>query len=88
MTTNPHRRRAPYWVRQYSDGALHGLAGKLARLEHTPEADFSDRQSWLLDACISELEWRARRDRRDGISSCTCAFCFGPFPEGGDELEL
>lgn len=76
------RRRSPYWVRRLADTPLHGLAGKLSRLETTPGEDFSPAQSWLLEACISELEWRAREDRKRSITSCMCQFCFGPFEDG------
>lgn len=80
----PPRRRSPYWVRALADQALHGLAGKLQRLEHEPQASFTSHQDWLLDACISELEYRAREDRRRGIGACTCCFCFGPFEDERD----
>lgn len=77
------RRRAPGWVRAYSDTALHGLAGKLDRTLRYEDA--SPRQEWLLDMTINELEYRARRDRRDGMRECTCKFCASPFP-GAIEL--
>lgn len=73
------RRRAPYWVRAFSDTALHGLAGKLCREEQ--HGDPSERQVWLLDVAMNELEYRARRDRRHGITPCACRFCCEPFPE-------
>lgn len=82
MDTPEARRRSPYWVRALSDTATHALAGKLAR-DSKYCAEFSSHQSWLLDACISELEYRARRDRRDGIRSCSCEFCCEPFPDYG-----
>jgi len=72
------RRRAPAWVRAFSDVALHGLVGKLHRNElYGP--DNTSGQAWLMEVSINELEYRARRDRRAGIRCCSCQFCCGPF---------
>lgn len=79
------RRRAPYWVRSLADIPLHGLTGKLARVERW--GDGSEAQGWLLGACISELEYRARRDRRDHITPCACQWCCEPFPDDDDQGE-
>ncbi len=81
MPRHPQRRTAPYWVRRLPDQSLHGLAGKLHRLETTEGDPFTDRQDWLLTACIHELEWRAAMDRVNGIDSCACKWCCSPFPD-------
>lgn len=81
MEENPEsRRRAPYWVRSLTDQALHGLALKTQRSFEV--GWISDRQEWMLEACISELEYRARRDARAGIKACVCQMCCGPFDDG------
>lgn len=87
MPRNRQRRTAPYWVRQLPDQSLHGLTGKLARIEAAQGDPFSERQDWLLSACIAELEWRAWHDRIHGIGSCTCQWCCGPFPSHVDTIE-
>lgn len=78
------RRRSPHWVRAMSDQQVHSLTGKLDR-DFRYGNPFSDPQDWLLNACIAELQHRARRDRRDGIKSCVCEWCCGPTLE--DEPE-
>lgn len=65
-----------------TDQQVHGLGTKLLRHQFDKSKGLTHRESWLLDACISELEWRARADRRRGIASCTCQLCFGPFEDG------
>jgi len=71
------RRRSPAWVRAMTSRELHGVAGHLnaERLS----ADLSDRQEWLWDAVVSELEYRRRRATWP-VRSCTCYLCLGPFP--------
>ena len=73
------RRRSPLWVRSLGDAALHALTGKLDR--ELRYGDATARQEWLWGACLSELEYRGRRDRRDGIACCTCRYCMSPFPD-------
>jgi len=76
-TTLATRRRSPWWVREMTSLSLHRLAGKLYNEFRTD--GITAEQSKLLDAVISELEYRQRRlcapDR------CTCMFCCSPFPE-------
>lgn len=72
------RRRAPYWVRSFSDIALHRLAGKLHR-DLTYGEGLTSKEDWLLEISINELEYRSRRDRRAGIKPCSCEYCCGPF---------
>lgn len=80
MPHSRRRRTAPYWVRSLADIPLHGLTGKLARIENTAGDPFSERQDWLLRSCIAELEWRAWNDRANGITPCACRWCCSPFP--------
>lgn len=71
------RRRSPGWVRALSVRDLHRIA---YRLQHQREsADLSDRQEWLWDALISELEYRWRSEERF-LFRCTCQLCVAPFP--------
>lgn len=72
------RRRSPGWVRAYHDRALHGLAFRLIREQRT--RDLSAHQEWLLDAIISELEYRRRHSPRPAWA-CSCSLCVPPFPE-------
>ncbi len=72
------RRRSPGWIRAYSTASLHGLVGRLHR-QRTGE-NLSDAQEWLWDACLSELEYRWRREPRV-LRRCSCMFCVPPFPE-------
>lgn len=67
-----HRRRSPGWVRSMSSRELHGLAGRLQR-EFT-EDRLSARQEWLLDAALSELEYR-HRSTTSALDRCWCWFC-------------
>lgn len=75
----PTRRRSPGWVRALDQRQLHGLAFKLRRLASTE--GLSDRQEWLWDACVSELEYRWRRDV-GSVWLCACELCIPPFPDG------
>jgi hypothetical protein len=57
---------------------LHAIA---TRFNHQRVSeDLSDRQEWLYDAVISELEYR-RRVTRPFWKACACYLCVGPFPE-------
>lgn len=73
----PHRRRSPGWVRDLSQTQLHALAGRLCRLYRTE--GLSEQQDWLLDCCISELEYRQRRT--SVWLRCTCELCMSPFED-------
>lgn len=74
----PLRRRSPGWVREMSDRELHGIAFRFNHDRQT--CDLTERQEWLYDAIISELEWR-RRHARPGWTACACELCFSPFPD-------
>jgi len=81
MTTESSgaRRRSPGWLRALSDRGVHAVAQrahhKLMGGEETSQT------ARLFDCCISELEYRARRDARDGMKPCSCQWCCPPFPE-------
>jgi len=57
---------------------VHGIAFRLMQEERT--ADISDRQEWLWNACISELEWRHVNEPRF-LKRCSCELCVPPFPD-------
>lgn len=68
------RRRSPGWVRALESRNLHALAFRL-RWEYQ-DRGLSGPQEWLLDACISELEYRRRRALRcHSWSVCSCELC-------------
>lgn len=69
------------WVRALEDRALHGLALRLRRKFW--EGDSTSAEDWLLDRCISELEYRSRRAARNGTAGCFCEMCQGPFEDQG-----
>lgn len=72
----PARRRSPGWVRALGDRQLHGVAMHL--LNEQTQADLSERQEWLWDALMSELEYR-RRQTKPWWRRCSCELCVGPF---------
>jgi hypothetical protein len=74
----PTRRRSPGWVRAYHSRGLHALAFRLMDLRRS--ADLSERQEWLWDAVISELEYRRRTHPRPAWA-CACQLCVPPFPD-------
>lgn len=47
------------------------------------QKDLTGRQEWLWDACISELEYRQRREVNAG-QRCSCELCIPPFPDATD----
>lgn len=74
------RRRSPTYVRSWSLRDLHAVAMSFDRERR--HHDLSDRQEWLFDGIISELEYRRRWGiRHHQRSVCSCWLCFGPFPE-------
>lgn len=86
------RRRSPGWVREMSDSECHSILFRFAHMRESE--DLTDRQEWLHDALVSELEYR-RRHARPAWKACSCQFCFSPFPDalpseaaalGGDPL--
>jgi hypothetical protein len=75
---DPLRRRSPGWVRASDSNRLHGIATSLLKGQETE--DLSDRQEWLWNAIISELEWRWHR-KRPVWQRCSCYLCVPPFPD-------
>lgn len=67
------------WVREMSSRDVHAILGRFDR-ERT-SADLTDRQEWLYDQCVAELEYRRRR-ARPIWSSCSCRYCIPPFTDG------
>jgi hypothetical protein len=67
------RRRSPRYVRKMTDRQVHQLCGRL--MGKATRGPITLPQEWLLSACFSELEFRARRDLRAGITPCSCAWC-------------
>lgn len=74
----PIRRRSPLWVRSLSSADLHAIAGRFARQRRC--VDLTDRQEWLWDACVSELEYR-QRTTSPSWQRCSCHLCIPPFPD-------
>lgn len=72
------RRRSPYWIREYDSKALHGLALRL--MNQQTGRDLSERQEWLWEAVVSELEYRRRNERNPWLV-CSCQLCVPPFPD-------
>jgi len=66
------------WVREMDSRTVHKLAYRLWRL--WSHEGISDKEEWLLEACISELEYR-QRNRQQGWRLCGCQFCCTPFPD-------
>lgn len=69
----PVRRRSPLWVRDLDRRQLHGLTQRL--INDFSTVGLSERQDWLLDACLSELSYRRRR-ATNPWTSCHCELCF------------
>jgi len=61
--------------------ALHAIAGRFARLQHTQ--DLSAGQEWLWAMVIADLEWR-RMTTYPVWRACSCMFCIPPFPDPTD----
>lgn len=81
------RRRSPKRVREMDQRNLHALCHSLIRQFHTQKV--SDAQIWLMDCCISELEYRARRARRRGWAwPCRCELCRPAPSDIEDVLEV
>jgi len=56
---------------------LHAIVGRFQRQQ--ADKDLTERQEWLWDAIISELEYR-HRQTRPAWQRCSCEFCVPPFP--------
>lgn len=68
------RRRSPGHVRQMDRDALHSLTRRLLREQF--DRGISRGQDWLLNALISELEYRHRRESRGTeVRACLCDLC-------------
>lgn len=69
-----HRTRlAPGWVQSMPDRELHSVAGRLLR--ESRDADLSDRQDWLLDRLLGDLQWRRSKALWDRRWPCSCWLC-------------
>lgn len=73
---SPPRSAVPRWVREASTEELHAIA--FAFLNQQTTADLSERQEWLWERLISELEHRWRHTR-PSWQRCTCGLCRPPF---------
>lgn len=73
------RRTAPQYVRCMTSRELHGIAGRFQREQML--YDLSERQWWLWEQVLNELEYRWTATR-PVWRRCSCLFCVPPFPEG------
>ena len=76
---NPHsppRKHRPRWVRDASSETLHAICH--AFLKAQTSADLSERQEWLWNKLIDELEHRWR-STRPSWRRCNCPLCRPPF---------
>lgn len=71
------RRTAPSWVQEATSPALHGIAGRFLRLRAVE--GLSERQEWLWDQVIGDLEWRYFDELRP-LLRCSCSLCTPPDP--------
>jgi len=63
-------------VRQTPSRELHAILGKFDRTRRA--ADLTERQEWLWDQAVAELEHR-RRTCRPMWLACSCKYCVPPF---------
>lgn len=73
---SPPRRRPPRWVRDASGDTLHAIAFRFLNLQTT--ADLTERQEWLWQILVDELERRAAKTR-PAWQRCRCGLCTPPF---------
>lgn len=73
---SPPRRRSPRWVRELSLAEAHAIAYSFLNAQTT--TDLTERQEWLWDALVSELEYRWR-NTRPSWQRCNCGLCRPPF---------
>jgi hypothetical protein len=66
------------WVRELHSSQIHAMAERFNR--NRVSTDLSDRQEWLYDALVSELEFRHRNAGR-GEQRCACYLCIPPFED-------
>lgn len=78
------RRARALWVRDTSSRDLHAILGRFDRDRTT--ADLTQRQEWLYDQCVAELEHR-RRVTRPIWACCSCRYCIPPFIDGDADAE-
>lgn len=65
------RRLGPYWIRDLSATALHGVGLKLLAKWKTD--GLSPREDWLLGRVCHELAWRM--SKRPPSDRCACQLC-------------
>lgn len=82
MQQHESHRVSPLWVRRMPQDRLHVLALSLRR--RGSAEDLTERQEWLWRACISELMYRRRRERRTW-KTCSCELCIPPFEDEGEQ---
>lgn len=70
------RRRAPRWVRDSPSATLHAIAWRFLNLQTSQ--DLTERQEWLWNVLVDELEFRAAT-ARPAWQACRCALCRPPF---------
>lgn len=73
---SPPRRRSPRWVRESSSETLHAIAHRFLNMQES--VDLTERQEWLWNALVSELEYRWRTTR-PSWQRCACGLCRPPF---------
>ena len=76
-TTKTKRARA-LWLRSTPSRDLHAIVGRFD-LDRT-SADLTERQEWLYDRCVQELETR-HRSTPLLLNRCWCRYCVPPFPD-------
>ena len=69
-------RHAPTWVQDLSSQEAHSIVGSFDR--QRCEKDLTDRQEWLYDVIVADLEWR-RANTYPVWRSCSCRYCVAPF---------
>lgn len=77
MPARPRGRRSQ-WLRDQESRDLHAIALHLRNLFW--EGRSSERQDWLFDNVVAELEWRHDHTRPVYLR-CECELCHHPFPD-------
>jgi len=81
----PYPKRRLY-IADWSSRTLHAVAMLFNR--ERAERDLSERQEWLYDRIVEELEWRWLEDIRvRPWAACSCLLCFSPFPTADPDDE-
>lgn len=71
------KRERSLWLRGSTSRELHAIVGTFDR--HRVSADLTDRQEWLYDRIVQELERRHKGEKRL-LARCWCRYCVSPFP--------